>query len=91
MGYKRFLIEGNLPYELRTTLVTPLHTEESVLEMGKWLASLVPGRKPQKLFLQRFADRDTVTFAGFSAPEEETVDKWAKMLSPYAQSVTVRN
>ena len=87
----RFLIDGDLPYELRTTLVCPLHDEMSVLEMGQWLAGLVPGKKPEKLFLQRFADRDTVVFAGLSAPEEETVDKWAKMLAPHAHIVTVRN
>ncbi len=87
----RFLIGGDTPYELRTTLVSPLQDQASVLEMGKWLASLVPGKKPEKLFLQRFADRDTVAFAGFAAPDAETVDAWRQMLAPYAQTVTVRN
>lgn len=87
----RFLIDGELPYELRTTLVEPLHTEQTVVEMGKWLAALVPGKKPAKLFLQRFADRDTVAFSGFSAPEEEVVAHWAQLLAPYAQKVTIRN
>ena len=87
----RFLIDGDLPYELRTTLVTPLHDAASLEEMGQWLASLVPGKKPEKLFLQRFADRDTVVFSGFSAPEEDVVAQWAQLLSGYAQIVTVRN
>ena len=67
----RYLIEGNVDYELRTTLVEPLHDEASILEMGQWLASLVPGRKPRQLFLQRFVDRDTVLFEGLSAPDPE--------------------
>ncbi len=87
----RFLMEGSVDYELRTTLVTPLHDEESVVEMGKWLASLIPGKKPKRLFLQRFADRDTVVFSGLSAPEEEVAAQWAQLLAPYAQQVTVRN
>ena len=87
----RFLLEDRADYELRTTLVCPLHDGESLEEMGAWLASLVPGKKPKRLFLQRFADRDTVVFAGLSAPEEDAVDKWANMLSRYAQQVTVRN
>ena len=87
----RFLIDGDLPYELRTTLVKPLHDEASVVAMGQWLSSLVPGKKPEKLFLQRFADRDTVAFSGFSAPEEEEVARWAHLLAPYAHSVTIRN
>ncbi len=87
----RFLMEGAVDYELRTTLVTPLHDETSVVEMGKWLASLVPGRLPKRLFLQRFTDRDTVVFAGLSAPEEDVAARWAELLKPYAQQVTVRN
>ncbi len=87
----RFLIDGDIPYELRTTLVCPLHDEKSVVEMGQWLAGLVPGKKPEKLFLQRFADRDTVVFAGLSAPEEDVVAQWAHLLAPYAHKVTVRN
>ena len=87
----RYLIEGNVDYELRTTLVEPLHDEASILEMGQWLASLVPGRKPRQLFLQRFVDRDTVIFEGLSTPEPEAVAHWAEILAPWAEKVTIRN
>ena len=87
----RYLIAGNVDYELRTTLVEPLHTAQSVLEMGQWLASLVPGKKPKRLFLQSFVDRDTVLFAGLSAPAPETVVQYAQILEKYAEKVTIRN
>ena len=87
----RFLIDGSVDYELRTTLVEPLHTEESIAQMGKWLASLVPGKKPKKLFLQSFVDRDTVVFSGLSAPAEETVERYAALLADCAETVTIRN
>ena len=87
----RLLIGGELPYELRTTLVKQLHSEVSILDMGVWLGSLVPGKKPQKLFLQSFVDRDTVLFAGLSAPEPQTTQAFAKILEPFAETVTVRN
>ena len=87
----RFLIEGNVDYELRTTLVRQLHDEASIQDMGAWLATLVPGRKPKKLFLQSFVDRDTVLFAGLSAPEGEATAGFAKILEPFAEEVTVRN
>ena len=87
----RFLIGGTVPYELRTTLVAQLHTEESIQDMGVWLASLVPGVKPKKLFLQSFVDRDTVLFAGLTAPETETTARFAKILEPFLQQVTIRN
>lgn len=87
----RFLMENRVDYELRTTLVEPLHDAESILEMGQWLASLVPGEKPGQLFLQTFVDRDTVLFSGLSAPEPETVAEYADILSLYIGKVTIRN
>ena len=87
----RFLIEGNVDYELRTTLVEPLHTEESIRQLGAWLMGLVPGKKPKKLFLQSFVDRDTVPFAGLSAPDPEAVKRYADILGPCAEEVTIRN
>lgn len=87
----RFLIDGSVDYELRTTLVAPLHTEESIAQMGQWLASLVPGKKPKKLFLQSFVDRDTVAFSGLSAPAEETVERYAELLADCVETVTIRN
>ena len=59
--------------------------------MGAWLGSLVTGLKPKKLFLQSFVDRDTVLFAGFSAPENETTQQFAKILEPFVEGVTIRN
>ena len=87
----RFLIGGEQPYELRTTLVAQFHDEAAIQDMGVWLASLVPGVKPKKLFLQSFVDRDTVLFAGFSAPEQEATAGFAKILAPFAEEVTIRN
>ena len=87
----RFLIGGTVPYELRTTLVSQLHTEESIQDMGAWLGGLVTGMKPKQLFLQSFVDRDTVLFAGLSAPETDTTAKFAKILEPFCLRVTIRN
>ena len=86
----QYLVSSSLPYEFRTTLVHPLHSDNSILEMGKWLSSLVPEKKPEKLFLQRFQDRDTVVFAGFAAPSEDDILRWKAMLAPYVQDVVIR-
>lgn len=87
----RFLIEGNVAYELRTTLVKQLHNAASIEEMGKWLSSLVPGKKPAQLFLQTFVDRDTVVYEGLCAPEENDVTKYKDILTSYIGKVTIRN
>ena len=86
----QYLVSGTVPYEFRTTVVCPLHTEQSIEEMGRWLHSLVPGKKPERLFLQGFVDRDTVLFSGFSAPSDETMARFCSLLSPYVGQVSVR-
>ena len=87
----RFLVGGNVDYELRTTLVAQLHDEDAIRDMGVWLGSLVPGLKPKKLFLQTFVDRDTVLFGNLSAPESEITRRFASILEPFAEQVTIRN
>lgn len=87
----RLLIGGDIPYELRTTLVTQLHDGASIQDMGVWLGSLLPGKKPTKLFLQSFVDRDTVLFGNLSAPETETTQTFARILEPFVGEVTIRN
>lgn len=87
----RYLLEGNVPYEMRTTLVKQLHSEASIREMGQWLASLAPGKLPEKLFLQSFVDRDTVVFEGLCAPEENAVAQYKDILTSYIGKVTIRN
>ena len=87
----RFLIGGDLPYELRTTLVSQLHSEMQIREMGEWLASLVPGKQPQQLYLQSFVDRDTVVFSGLCAPEENAISRYKDILRESVTNVTVRN
>ena len=86
----RFLIGGMAEYELRTTLVRQLHDEASVGEMGRWLASLVSGKLPEVLYLQSFVDRDTVAFAGLSAPDEAAVHHFSHLLEPYVRRVRIR-
>ena len=86
----RFLIDGNVAYELRTTLVQQLHSPQDMEAMGQWLESLVPGKKPAKLFLQQFVDRDTVAFAGLCAPPENAVLQYADILTPYVEKIALR-
>jgi pyruvate formate lyase activating enzyme len=86
----RFLMTDAVSYELRTTVVEPLHEEASILEMGRWFKSLVPGKKPRVLYLQKFVDRDTVIFSGLSAPSEEEMVRFREVLIPFVESVRIR-
>lgn len=86
----RFLIGGGVDYELRTTVVAQLHSEESIREMGEYLSTIVPGKKPRILYLQSFTDRDTVAFSGLSAPSETEMACYAKALEPFVEQVCLR-
>lgn len=86
----RLLLSGQVDYELRTTVVAQLHDGASILEMGQWLASLVPGKKPGKLFLQSFVNRDSVLQEGLSAPTAENLNNYAEILAPYIGQVALR-
>jgi len=86
----RFLLAGNVDYELRTTVVSQFHTESSILEMGRWLATILPPHKPRSLFLQFFTDRDTVIFSGLTAPNREEMEKYVSLLLPYVEKTAIR-
>jgi hypothetical protein len=62
----------------------------SILEMGQWLADLAAPRKPEKLFLQCFTDRESVLLGGLHAPTRETLEKYVEILAPYVGQIALR-
>lgn len=86
----RVLSSGAVDYEFRTTVVDELHSEECMQEMGQWLASLVPGNRVKRLFLQCFVDRESVLFAGLNAPTREKMEKYLECLQPFAEDIAIR-
>ena len=86
----RFLMEENVAYELRTTVVQELHDRPSITEMGQWLSHLSGGRKIPKLFLQPFATRDSVLDQNLHAPENGEITRFAELLSTFAEKVSIR-
>ncbi len=83
----KLLLSGRVDYELRTTLVEPFHTEQSILGIRDWLGKF---GKAKRYFLQPFADRDTVLFAGLQAPEVEKLLKYQQILRLCAENVEIR-
>ncbi len=79
-----FLLSGAVEYEFRTTVVRELHDEESFEEIGRWL------RGAARCFLQPFADRDSVPFAGLHAPDEAALRRYAEILRGNVREVAVR-
>ncbi len=71
-------------YEFRTTVVRQLHEESDFPEIGK----LIRGAK--RYFLQAFTDRDSVPFAGFSAPEPEQMRRFAEIACEFVPNTELR-
>ena len=86
----RFLASGAVDHEFRTTVVQPLHTEDSLREMAQWIQHIVPDHKIGKLYLQPFTDRDTVPFSNLSAPNEAFLQRFVQILQPCASQVAIR-
>ena len=86
----RILLEDKTDYELRTTVVLPLHSEDSIAAMAAWLTALGDGKKVKRLYLQPFVDRDTVPVAGLCAPEADTLSAFVGLLQSCADYVTLR-
>ena len=86
----RFLLEGQLDFEFRTTVADELHDEEAMKDMGTWLTGLCPGRKTGKFFLQPYVDRESVLCGGLHTPSKEKLLKMADSLAPFVDRVTIR-
>ena len=86
----RFLLEDSVDYELRTTVVAQLHDAASIARMGEWVTSLASGKKAKRWFVQPFADRETVLFAGLSAPEDAKLAEFSGILGCYSLESSIR-
>lgn len=86
----RLLMNAGIPFELRTTVMAPLHDEGTIAEMGRWLNAVTEGEKVPWLFLQPFVDRDTVPMGGFSAPNGGQLERFREILADCAEQVVVR-
>ncbi|MBQ7016280.1 MAG: anaerobic ribonucleoside-triphosphate reductase activating protein [Firmicutes bacterium] len=86
----RFLMKGDVDYEFRTTVVKPLHDEETIGAMGDWLLNLAAGRRAKALYLQPFVDRDTVAVSGLFPPTADEMREYKGFLEGCAQAVELR-
>ena len=86
----RLLMDSPVDFELRTTVVDPIHSGETVTSMAKWLLETTNGKPIPRLFVQPFVDRDTVPVGGFSAPTGAELEQFCRILGPCAERVELR-
>lgn len=80
----QILMASGTDYEFRTTVVEELHREEDFEKIG----ALIKGAK--RYFLQCFTDRDTVPYAGLSAPSKAKLEACAAIVRRYVDDVSIR-
>ena len=85
----RLLLENKVDYELRTTVCKPLHNAQNIQSLALWLQNM-SHQKAKRLFIQPFVDRDTVPYAGFSAPNGAELAEFQEILSVAAVQVAIR-
>lgn len=84
------LMSSSVESEFRTTVVLPLHDENTITEMGAWLHNTAGGNPVKKLFLQPFVDRDTVVYSGLQTPNPAQMARFVELLKPFVFEVSVR-
>ena len=86
----RLLMQGKVAYEFRTTVMDELHGNAEMEGIGAWLQQLGGGEKPERFFLQPYADRESVLAPGLHTPAKEKLLEMAEILAPYAKTVEIR-
>lgn len=78
------LINSNIDYEFRTTLVLGHHTTESISILAKMLSGA------KKLVFQRFIDRETCIKSGLKEVPLEKAQEFKEICQKYINFVTLR-
>ncbi len=78
------LINGNIPYEFRTTVVRELHDKEAM----EGIAKLIKGA--ENYYLQGYEDRESVICPGFSAYTKEELEKFLPIFLNSVKSAQIR-
>ncbi len=79
-----WLMQGQVPYEFRTTTVRGLHTAEDFTDIAAWLQGC------KQYFLQGFVDSGHVLQDGFSAFSRAELETFRRLLLPSIPCAEIR-
>lgn len=79
-----FLLNGNIDFEFRTTVIKELHEECDFAQIGKWL------KGNEKYFLQSFIDSGDTIRTGLNPHNEEQMCTFLTILKEYIPNVQIR-
>ena len=80
----RFLLDGTIPYEFRTTVVDEFHEAADMEAIGKWIAGA------RAYYLQNFVDSGACIREGLHAKTPEELHLFRSLLTKYVPNTQVR-
>ncbi|MBE7087295.1 MAG: anaerobic ribonucleoside-triphosphate reductase activating protein [Clostridiales bacterium] len=78
------IMNGNVGYEFRTTLISEYHFEKQIEDIGKWI------KGAKKYCLQQYKHTENCICHDLSAVPVEKAKEFVKILSPYLDNVILR-
>ena len=79
------LLEGHVPYEMRTTVVHELHSDEDFEEIGQMC------RGAASFYLQTFSDSGDIIGKNFTPPSAEDMERYIRILRKTIGNVSLRD
>jgi len=78
------LLEDNIDYEFRTTVIKDFHDDDDFEKIAKWI------KGTKKYVLQQFVDSDNVLQKGLSSTPKEKLHEFKKILEKELKNVEIR-
>lgn len=78
------LMNSNVEYEFRTTVVRELHTKDDLIKIGEWL------RGAKRYYIQSFVDSGDLISEGLSALDLQGLKALSEAVFPYVPTVALR-
>jgi pyruvate formate lyase activating enzyme len=78
------LMNGNIDYEFRTTVIRELHEKEDFEKIGEFI------RGAKHYFLQRFTDRESVPYGNLTAPTFDEMYEFAAISKQFVPNTNLR-
>ncbi len=79
-----FLKENSVEYEFRTTIMKECHTEDDIIEIGKWINGA------SAYYLQSYRESEQVINPIFSPHSPETLKHFVEILKPFVPNTFLR-
>lgn len=80
----KFLLDSDIDYEFRTTVVREYHTEQDMVCIGEWI------KGAKNYFLQSFTDSGNLIGENLSAHSPDTMRDFEGIVRPFVQNIGVR-